>query len=374
MTTRMARRASSPVRTARIGVSLAAALIAALVLVLVLKLSIGPATASAATYYVDSQRGDDAVGRPTAARPWRSLARLDGVRLGPGDIVKLRSGSRWREQLKLATDGIDGRPVRVTHYGEGRLPVITGVADCVVISGAYVHVAGIAADRCGNAGFAISGYRDAVRRNRATRSAIGIFAMGSSRRAVISRNYIARNNKMIALTKRPKWDDSGAFGVLLHGTSADVGYNTIVGQSAFSYDFGRDGSAIEVYGAKRSRIHHNRSTDNLTFVEMGDSETSDTMISRNTIRSTKPRYSGMITRGAEERFGPVRRTTFTGNRVLLSGHDSIGFVCAAGCGPEIAVITDNYFDVNGSGGFADHPPRISGNTFVDGQLEIESEN
>lgn len=364
---------TAPARNVRLGFLLTIALLAAVALTLALKLSAGPVTASAATYYVDSRSGDDSVGQPTVTQPWRSLGRLGGVRLDPGDTVKLRSGSRWSEQLSIDSDGIDGRPVRVARYGKGKPPVITGVADCVVISGAYVHVSGIVADRCGNAGFTINGYGDAVRFSRATRSAIGIFATSTSRDATISRNYIARNNKMFTLTRRPKWDDAGAFGVLLHGVSADVGYNRIIGQVAFSYDFGRDGSAVEVYGAKLSRIHHNRATDNLTFIELGNSETADTTISRNTIRSDKPRYTGLITRGPDERFGPVYRTTFAHNKVLLSGRDSVGFICSAGCGPKIATIVDNLFDVNGSGGYADYPPKMSGNRFVDGPLDIKSE-
>lgn len=360
-------------RFSRTGAMVAFALLGAAALTLALKLSGGPVTASAAVYYVDSRNGDDSIGLPTRDRPWRSLSRLGGVRLDAGDAVKLRSDSRWNEQLLIMGNGISGRPVKVSRYGEGRPPVVTGVADCVVISGDHVHVSGIAADRCGNAGFTINGSFDTVRYSRATRSAIGVFAAGSSRNATISRNYIARNNKMITLTTSPETDDSGAFGVLLHGVSASVAYNTIVGHNAFSHDFGRDGSAVEVYGATFTRIHHNHSTDNLTFVELGHSATADTVISRNTIRSRRPRQSGLITRGPDEEFGPVYRTTFAHNKVVLKGRDSAGFICSAGCGPEIATIVGNYFDVNGSGGFADYPPKMSGNKFVSGQLDIESE-
>lgn len=360
-------------RFTRTGVTLALALLGAAVLTLALKLSSGPVTAQAAIYFVDSRNGDDSIGQPTRDRPWRSLSRLGGVSLDAGDAVKLRSGSRWSEPLSITGSGVSGRPVSVSRYGDGRPPVVTGVADCVVISGEYVHVSGIAADRCGNAGFTINGSFNTVRYSRATRSAIGIFASASSSNATISRNYIARNNKMITLTPSPETDDAGAFGVLLHGVAASVAYNTIVGHSAFSHDFGRDGSAVEVYGATFSRIHHNLSTGNLTFVELGHSATADTVISRNTIRSRRPRHSGLITRGPNEEFGPVHRTTFAHNKVILKGRHSAGFICSAGCGPEIATIVGNYFDVNGSGGFADYPPKMSGNKFVNGQLDVESE-
>jgi len=69
-------------------------------------------------------------------------------------------------------------------------------------------------------------------------------------------NQIIRNNLMSVLTERPSNDDSGAFGILLQGDRTEVAHNTISGSDAFSFDYRRDGSAIEVFGARGSRIHH----------------------------------------------------------------------------------------------------------------------
>jgi hypothetical protein len=67
---------------------------------------------------------------------------------------------------------------------------------------------------------------------------------------------------MSVLTPTPTNDDCGAFGVLLSGDRTEVAYNTISGSDAFSYDYGRDGSAIEVYGGQANFIHDNLGIDN----------------------------------------------------------------------------------------------------------------
>ncbi|MFY9263898.1 MAG: right-handed parallel beta-helix repeat-containing protein [Solirubrobacterales bacterium] len=342
-------------------------------LVFALRMAGDSPEAGAQTYYLDSRNGDDTVEWPTPKSPWRSFARLMSVRLGPGDVVKLRSGSVWREQLRVTGSGTDGRPIAIGRYGKGERPRITGSRDCVVISGDNVRVSGLVVDRCGNAAFTLSGYRDSVRHSRLTRSAIGVYATASSRGADIWRNYIARNNIMFTNTREPKSDDAGAFGVLLHGVGAEVAYNTIDGHSAASFDFGRDGSAVELYGAKDSRIHHNRASNNQAFVELGLAGTAGNVVSRNTITSNRPGQYGLITRGPDEQFGPVLDTKFERNRLTMTGRGSIGFVCSGGCGPEVATFTDNVFDIEGDGGFADFRPRMSGNIFRNGKLEIGSE-
>ncbi|MFY9487535.1 MAG: right-handed parallel beta-helix repeat-containing protein [Solirubrobacterales bacterium] len=344
------------------------------VLVFAMRVAGDSPEASAETYYFDSIRGDDAVPRSTEKSPWKTLGRLTGVRLKPGDAVKLRSGSVWREELVLDDSGAEGAPITVTRWGKGAAPRITKVRDCVTVTGSWVHISGVNAERCGNAAFTLSGTRNAVRYSRATRSAIGVFATESSKFALISRNYIARNNIMFANTPQPTTDDAGAFGVLLHGVGAEVAYNTIVGHDAFSYDFKRDGSAVELYGATDSRIHHNKAFRNHTFVELGKAGTANNTISRNRIETKKANQYGLITRGAADTsFGPVLNTIFAFNKLKMTGRNSHGFVCSSGCTPEIATIMNNRFDVNGTGGFADFSPKLSGNVFVGGKLDIESE-
>lgn len=344
----------------------------AVVAVLVWRLSAGADPANASVYYFDNVLGDDAAAGYSENTPRRSLSRISDLRLRPGDSVKLRAGSVWKETLVIDDSGIDGRPITIGSYGDGKPPRITAVRDCVIVNGDWVSITGVHVDGCEMAGFELRGKGDSVRHSRATRNAIGVWAADTSDGAVVARNYLGYNNHMYTLTRSPDWDDAGAFGVLLHGRGAEVGYNTIVGHSAFSYDFGRDGSAVEVYGATRSKIHHNKSHNNNTFIELGLKGTADNTISRNTITSNRPRQHGLVTRGGEERFGPVLRTTFTRNKLKMTGRQSVGFTCSAGCGRSILTLTYNRFDINGEGGFADRSPKMRGNRFVRGKLDIES--
>lgn len=84
----------------------------------------------AATYYVDVERGNDANngGSPTSA--WKSLNRVNQMKFLPGDMILIRRGQIWREQLNLQSSGEPPRPITVDAFGEGALPEISG-ADLV---------------------------------------------------------------------------------------------------------------------------------------------------------------------------------------------------------------------------------------------------
>jgi Right handed beta helix region len=76
------------------------------------------------SYFVDSQVGrDDATG-VTEHAPWRTLKRLELVRLMPGDRVLLRRGQAWKEPLRLAGSGTPAAPITIGAYGQGPRPVI----------------------------------------------------------------------------------------------------------------------------------------------------------------------------------------------------------------------------------------------------------
>lgn len=61
--------------------------------------------------------------------PWASLARIAEEDLLGGDIVHLRCGETWHEQLLIHASGEAGNPIRYTSYGDqcsSVLPVISG--------------------------------------------------------------------------------------------------------------------------------------------------------------------------------------------------------------------------------------------------------
>ncbi len=87
-------------------------------------------TARGASYYVDSETGDDAHAGVSSEQPWRSLERVNAHIFQPGDQLLLKAGCRFTGQLRPQGSGkLDGdKPVPITigKYGEGTKPRIDG--------------------------------------------------------------------------------------------------------------------------------------------------------------------------------------------------------------------------------------------------------
>lgn len=79
-----------------------------------------------ATYYVDSNKGNDSNtgANPTAA--WKSLEKLNARTFQPGDRILLKSSSVWQGQLWPKGSGREGQPITVGMYGGGVRPAING--------------------------------------------------------------------------------------------------------------------------------------------------------------------------------------------------------------------------------------------------------
>ena len=79
----------------------------------------------ATAYYVSGDGSDASDGRsPDTA--WRSLERVAGADLQPGDSVLFRRGDAWRGQLLVKRSGAEGSPITFGAYGEGPKPVLLG--------------------------------------------------------------------------------------------------------------------------------------------------------------------------------------------------------------------------------------------------------
>ena len=83
--------------------------------------------ASAADYYV-SPSGSDAGLGSSAAEAWQTLARVNSLRLTPGDRVFLEGGGRFAGPLLFDQDdrGTPDKPIVVTSYGNGRATIEAG--------------------------------------------------------------------------------------------------------------------------------------------------------------------------------------------------------------------------------------------------------
>lgn len=77
------------------------------------------------TYHLDSVRGDDAADGLSPETAWRTLEKLDAVKLQGGDRVLFARGGVWRGKVRLQS----GAPERRTYYGpygEGPKPLFLG--------------------------------------------------------------------------------------------------------------------------------------------------------------------------------------------------------------------------------------------------------
>jgi len=167
-------------------------------------------------------------------------------------------------------------------------------------------------------------------------------------------------------------DDSGAFGVLLNGDRTDVANNTISGHDAFSYDYGRDGAAVDVYGGQANHIHHNLAIDNETFSELGNSRSRDNTYAYNVVRSSLNQSFFLVTRGSRNSFGPVANTKLVNNTVVMTGSGSQGFVCHAGCNSSILTMRNNVIQAVAKVGFADGSFDEDYNLYYGGKVQFNT--
>ncbi|MBT5379224.1 MAG: SUMF1/EgtB/PvdO family nonheme iron enzyme, partial [Opitutae bacterium] len=92
-------------------------------------ISLSPAArVKARTYYVSQSDGnDDWNGEASLAKdnsgPWKTLARAS-IEYLPGDILLLKRGDVWHEELRPKGSGTPKQPITISAYGKGSKPVI----------------------------------------------------------------------------------------------------------------------------------------------------------------------------------------------------------------------------------------------------------
>ncbi|GAA0949879.1 right-handed parallel beta-helix repeat-containing protein [Kribbella koreensis] len=316
------------------------------------------ATTSAATYYVDSSAGSDSAVGTSTATAWRSLAKVNGFAFQPGDQINFKRGGSWTGTLTLSRSGTAASPIVVGAYGSGNLPVVGGpVTDCVKITGSYWFVGDLRASNCEWAGFELFGDHIVMDTVQADANAAGISIVDGSDGNIVRWSTIKDNTKMSVLTPKDvdPDDDAGAFGFLVHGNDNLISRNVIAGQYAFSYDYGFDGAAVEIFNGNDNRIEYNTTADNETFTELGRNGTGKTadgnVFGYNSVTSTKAQGGFLVTRGASSDIGPVRGTVARNNSVYLPNGD--GFSCDEGCGAGILKLSGNIIKVGKKVGYED---------------------
>ena len=77
------------------------------------------------TYYVSSENGDDANDGTSEKKAFKSLDKINGITLQPGDKVLLEKGSVFEDQyIHVKGSGSAEAPIEISTYGEGDRPQI----------------------------------------------------------------------------------------------------------------------------------------------------------------------------------------------------------------------------------------------------------
>ncbi|MGB3440143.1 MAG: right-handed parallel beta-helix repeat-containing protein [Actinophytocola sp.] len=84
-------------------------------------------------YYVDSTAGDDRQAGTSPNRPWKTLDKINQVKLGPGDRVLFRRGRSFSGTFAPVGSGTANNPIIATSYGSGAKPVIDGQGSAAAI-------------------------------------------------------------------------------------------------------------------------------------------------------------------------------------------------------------------------------------------------
>lgn len=326
--------------------------------------------------YVDPATGNDHWAG-TRLRPWRTLGRASRADLRPGTRLRLSRRTQVGE-LILAESGTAAEPIIVQPYGPGdRRPVVTD-GNCVSLKGSHLTITGLLVRNCGTGqdfryGIGVWGAHDRVTHTVVTGNVIGIMLDRASSYAVVSGNHIYGNRGMVI---GPGCDDDyGAQGVSVGGDHARIVHNRIDGQVATSPDYGKDGSAVEVVGARETVIADNTAAGNIGFVELGRDPvtheiTQETTLAYNQVTGAMPaatmqtcvhgsftvRQNFLIARGSTgdstSQWGPTLATSVVHNSVRFTGAGSIGIVCDTNCTPSVLQVHANIL-IAGDPGWVD---------------------
>ena len=324
-------------------------------------------TRSCNDYYVDQTGGNDANNGQSPATAWKTISKVNGASLTNSQIY-FKRGEVW-SGTELKPTSTSGNVYAA--YGTGALPKITGTttSDCMeLLNATNVAVTNIHFDNCGWAGIQVTGASTSgsivILNNLLTRSVAGVHitdTVTGSAQPLIKGNSIIDNNKMSVNTPGGS-DDSGAWGVLLNNSGgAEVANNYITGSDTFSYDFVRDGAAVELFNASNAYIHHNISLENDTFVETGGNGPIDNnnWIEFNRVYNNLPLGKGIVHNGSL-----VTGLHVAHNTIWLTGSTSEGVVCFSTCSTAILEIKENIIKGISKSVHASGQPSTAWNDYV----------
>jgi hypothetical protein len=221
-------------------------------------------------YYIDSKSGSDSNSGIQPDKPWKTLSKLKTVNLQPGSIVYLKRGSIWTERLRLFTSGTSDKPITITAYGVGAVPILSNPGDTniegsvISLFGSYYIIKNV---HIQESGFGIDIFSDhnVIQNNEINNVGIGVMLGGQYN--LVTHNYI--HDTYIVHTDPGGDDDWGADGVDIQGAHNEISFNRFINCEAFSYDYGMTGGALEIYNnGDYTSIHNNWSYQTESFIEI----------------------------------------------------------------------------------------------------------
>lgn len=314
-------------------------------------------------YYVDCTLGSDNNDGLSPETAWKSMSKASSAQLNPGESLLLKSGCTWNTSLTISRSGTSSQNIHVTSYGSGDKPKIRiNVLDGsdIDLKASYVTIenlelgaqvvsteSGCENNPKGHAvgiSFESNASYNTVKNSILTNGYAGVFLKSGSHDNVITKNNFV-DNKMMSPLDTSTDNDAGAFGVLIWGDNNDISFNHFSGMDACSYDYVRDGSAVEIYGGQNNNIHHNTATQSDAFTELGNTRSANNKFVYNLFYSNLARSIFLNTRA------PITGTIAYNNSVYLTGANSQGFVCSS-CSPSILIFKNNIVMASGKVGYA----------------------
>jgi hypothetical protein len=246
--------------------------------------SVIPANANQTEYYFDYVNGSDE-NDGTKARPWKTLSKLEGLSLNPGDKVLFARGASFHGGVTIASSGTEDAPIVLTSYGdEGHRPKFTNSdprhlngnvflikGSHIIVDGLYFHngpaaAPGMSGARKMGAVFIGSGAEHVIIRNCEVYDyPVGFQSYGTH--ILITKNSI---HDCTGFLQYPGW---GPIGIMVTASHHEISYNRISNYIATGGRWGSDGGAIEIdsdgeHPREDIEIHHNVSVGNEGFLEI----------------------------------------------------------------------------------------------------------
>ncbi len=271
--------------------------------------------------HVDCEKGDDG-GKGTLASPLRSIQAATSRSLDPGDAIGLARGCTFRTTVQLRGDGTRAKPIVLTSYGSGALPIIdggSGSEGVVILSGAYQVVENVRITDAQTNGVEIHGDNSGVRSSTIDNVGVGVLLKATGAWAD---RVAVRDLHMVRDTPGGD-DDYGAVGFTVEASGVDIGRSSCTNCRAPSNDYGHDGGFVEVWNyADDLDVHDNTGSNTQGILEIGsdrsDSSARGIKLRNNTFRNS---HGGLVLH-TEGNFAIAdAHITITGNTISSTGSE-----------------------------------------------------